>query len=81
MSSNKNLQGEFRKAKPPTFDGEIKFGQEAEAWILGMRNYFQVQHYYGNMKARVGIFNLNGRASIQWDHLRQVKKIDGRKIV
>ena len=33
---------EFRKAKPPTFDGEIKIGQEAEAWILGIDKYFQV---------------------------------------
>ena len=28
---------EFRKAKPPTFDGEIKTGQEAEAWLLGIK--------------------------------------------
>ena len=33
---------EFRKAKPPTFDGEIKIGQEAEAWLLGIKKYFQV---------------------------------------
>ena len=36
---------EFKKAKPPTFDGEIKIGQEAEAWILGIKKYFQVQDY------------------------------------
>ena len=57
---------EFKKSKPPTFDGEIKIGQEAEAWILGIKKYFQVQDYSGNMKARVSIFNLNGRASIWW---------------
>ena len=33
---------EFKKARPPIFNGEIKNGQEAEAWILGMRKYFQV---------------------------------------
>ena len=33
------------------------------------------------MKERVEIFNLNGRASIWWDHLRQVKKINERNIV
>ena len=27
---------EFKKAKPPTFDGEINTGQEAEAWLLGI---------------------------------------------
>ena len=33
---------EFRKAKPPTFDGEIKTGQEVETWILGIKKYFEV---------------------------------------
>ena len=76
-----NSHGEFKKAKPPTFDGEVKYGQEVEAWILGMRNYFQVQEYSGNMKERVAIFKLNGRASIWWEHLRKVKKISERRIV
>ena len=55
---------EFKKDKPPTFDGEVNTGKEAEAWLLGIKKYFQVQDYSGNMKARVAIFNLNGRASI-----------------
>ena len=46
-----------------------------------MRKYFQVQDYSGNMKARVAIFNLTGRASICWEHFRQVKKSNERKIV
>ena len=32
------------------------------------------------MKARVAIFNLNGRASIWWEHFKQVKKINERKL-
>ena len=32
---------EFKKAKPPTFDGEVKTGQEAEAWLLGIKKYFK----------------------------------------
>ena len=44
---------EFKKARPPTFNGEINIDQEAEVWILGMRKYFQVQDYSRNMKARV----------------------------
>ena len=66
---------------PPTFNGEIKNGQEAEAWLLGMKKYFQVQYYSGNIKARVAIFNMNGRASIWWEHLRKVKKINDINIV
>ena len=64
-----NSYGEFKKEKPPTFDGEVKSDQEDESWLLGMRKDFQVQDYSGNMKARVAIFNLNGRASIWWEHL------------
>ena len=71
---------EFKKDKPPTFDGEIKTGQEAEAWLLGIKKYFQVQYYSGNMKARFSIFNLNGRASIWWEHFKQVKKISERRL-
>jgi hypothetical protein len=53
------------------------------AWLLGMRKYFQVHDYFQNMKVslKMAIFNLNGRASIWWEHLRQVKKINERKIV
>ena len=71
----------FRKAKPPTFNGEVKTGQEAEAWLLGIRKYFQVQDYSGNMKARVAIFNLMGRASIWWEHFRKLKKKNERNIL
>ena len=71
-----NSHGDFKKAKPPTFDGEVKSSQEDEAWLLRMRKYFQVRDYLLNMKTRMDIFNLNGRASIWWDHLRKIKKID-----
>ena len=46
-----------------------------------MRKYFQVQDYSGNIKARVAILTLGGRASIWWEHHRKVKKINERKIV
>ena len=72
---------EFKKAMASNFNGEIKTGQEAKPWLLGMRKYFQVQDYSRNMKARVAIFNLTGRASIWSEHFRQVKKINERKIV
>ena len=32
----------------------------------------------GNMKERVAILNLNGRASIWWEHFKQVRKINER---
>ena len=55
-------------------------GQEDESWILGIKKYFQVQDYSGNMKERVSIFNLNGRASIWWEHFKHVKKISERRL-
>ena len=48
-SFKNNSHGEFAKAKLPTFNGEVKYGQEVEAWLLGMRKYFQVQDYSRNM--------------------------------
>jgi hypothetical protein len=66
---------EFKKSKPPTFDGEIKKGEEAEVWLLGLKKYFRVHDYSENLKARIAIFNLNGKASIWWEDLRNVKGI------
>ena len=70
MCYQNHSRDEFKKARPPTFISEIKNGQEAESWLLGMRKYFQVQDYLGNMKSRVAIFNLIGIASIWWEHFR-----------
>jgi hypothetical protein len=62
--SKSSMPNEFKKSKPPTFDGEIKKGEEVEAWLLSLNKYFKVHEYYDNMKAKVSIFNLNGKASI-----------------
>jgi hypothetical protein len=35
---------ELKKEKPPTFDGEIKKGEEVEAWLLVLKKYFQVHN-------------------------------------
>jgi hypothetical protein len=66
---------EFRKAKPPSFDGEIKKGEEAEAWLLGLKKYFRVHDFSENSKARVDTFNLNGKASIWWEYLKSMKGV------
>jgi hypothetical protein len=63
LSKSHNLE-EFKKAKPPSFDGEIKKGEEAEAWLLGLKKYFRVDDFLKNLKARVATFNLNGKDSI-----------------
>jgi uncharacterized protein YaaN involved in tellurite resistance len=66
---------EFKKAKPPSFDGEIKKGEEAEAWLLGLKKYFRVHDFSENLKARVATFNLNRKASIWWEDLKNMKGV------
>jgi hypothetical protein len=74
------LQGELRRLKPPTFDGEHRKGEEVEAWLLGMRKYFQLHNYSSNMEAKISIYHLQGKASMWWDQLKQVKHIDEKRI-
>jgi hypothetical protein len=52
------LQGELKRLKPPTFDGEHRKGEEVEAWLLGMRKYFQLHNYSSNMEAKISIYHL-----------------------
>jgi hypothetical protein len=75
-----NLQGELRKIKPPTFDGENKMGEDVEAWLLGIRKYFQLHNYSSNLEAKIVIYHLQGKASMWWDQLKQVKHINERRI-
>ena len=42
------MQGEFKKLKPPTFDSEKQ--EHAETWILNMTKYFQVYENDNNLK-------------------------------
>ena len=39
-----------------------------------MSKYFQVHSYSSEMKARLAIYNLNGKATRWWRDLRQTKK-------
>jgi hypothetical protein len=50
-------------------------GEEAKVWILGLNKYFRVYDYSKNLKPRITIFNLNGKASIWWEYLRNVKGV------
>ena len=63
-STRDELVGELRRIKPPTFDGEVKKGEDVEAWLIGLRKFFQLHQYTPNMEARVAIHHLQGKASI-----------------
>jgi hypothetical protein len=47
-----SLQGELRKLKPPSFDGEREREDDVEAWFLGLRRYFQLHNYSSNLEAK-----------------------------
>ena len=69
------ISGEFKKIKPPTFNGDTKNGEEAESWLSGMKKYFQIYNYSNQLKARMIIYNLSGKADIWWQDLKRVKGI------
>ena len=45
-----------------------------------MKKYFRIHEYSSNEKAIIDIYNLNGGASIWWEHLMQVKGIEERRM-
>ena len=55
-------------------------GEKAEEWLLGMRKYFQVHKYSSEMKARLAIYNLNGKAARWWRDLKHTKEVEVREI-
>lgn len=64
------LQGEFRKIKPPHFDGESE--EAAEACLINMNKYFQVYEYDHHLKARLAIFQLQAKATLWWEEVKMV---------
>ena len=72
--------GEFKKIKPPTFNGETEKGEEAESCLSGMRKYFQIYNYSNQLKARIAIYNLSGKADIWWQDLKRVKGIKEKEV-
>ena len=65
-----HLEGEFKKNKPTTLDGESKIREEAEYWLLDIKKYFQIYNYSSNMKVRMAVYNLKGKACIWWQDLK-----------
>lgn len=52
---------EFKKSKPPTFNGELKKPEDVEAWFLGMKNFFELHDYIENVKAMIVISVSKGK--------------------
>jgi hypothetical protein len=61
------LQGGLRKIKPPSFDGENKKGEDAEAWLLRMRNISNYITTHQMQKPKIITYHLEGKGSMWWD--------------
>jgi hypothetical protein len=75
-----SLHGELRKIRPPSFDGGNKKREDAKAWLMEMRKYFQLHDYSSNAEARIAAYHLQRKASMWWDQLKQVKHFDEKRI-
>jgi len=75
-----HLEGEFKRIKPTIFDGESRTGEEEEAWLLDIKKYFQIYNYSSNMKVRMAIYNLKGKASIWWQDLKLAKGLKEKQL-
>ena len=73
------LQGEFQKIKPPSYDGEKE--EDAEAWLLNMIKYFQVYEYESNLKAILVFYQLQGKATLWWEEMKMVHAIDENTVI
>ena len=58
------ISREFKKIKPPMFNGKVDKGEEAKAWLSGMNKYFHIYKYSDRLKARIAIYNLTEKADI-----------------
>ena len=74
------ISGEFKKIKPPTFNGEIEKGEEAESWLSRMKKYFHIYNYSNQLKAKMAIYNLSRKADIWWQDLKRVKGIREKEV-
>jgi len=62
------------------FNGEIEKGEEVEAWLSGMKKYFQIYNYSDRLKARMAIYNLTGKVDIWWQDVKRVKNIKEKHV-
>jgi hypothetical protein len=75
-----SLQGEVRKLKPPSFDGEREREDDVEAWFLGIMRYFQLHNYSSHLEAKISTYHLHGKDAMWWDPLKQLEHVNESRI-
>jgi hypothetical protein len=73
------LQGELRKIKLPTFNGEHGKGEKVEAWLLEMKKYFQLHDYPSRVETRIATYHLQGK--VGGINLSNPKHLDEKRIL
>jgi hypothetical protein len=74
------LQGELRNLKPPSFEGEREREDDVEAWLLGLRRYFQLHNYSSNLESRISTYHLHGKDAMWGDQLKKVEHVNENRI-
>ena len=62
------------------FNAEVEKGEEFEAWLSGMKNYFQIYNYFDILKAQMAIYNLTGKSDIWWQDIKRVKNLKEKDV-
>ena len=62
------------------FNGEIEKGKEVESLLSGIKTYVQIYNYSDELKAKMAIYNLNGKSYIWWKYIKKVKGIKERYV-
>jgi hypothetical protein len=75
-----SLQGEMRKIKAPSFEGEREREYDVEAWFLGIMRYFQFHNYSSNLDARIATYHLHRKDAMWWDQMKQVEHVNEFRI-
>lgn len=75
------LPYDFKKARPPTFDGDVKKLEDEEAWLLGMKKFFELHDHIHNMNSKIVIFNLKGKVDIWCEDVKCVTGITTKELI
>ena len=72
------IQGEFKKLRPPMFDGESE--ETSKAWLLNIKRYFQLYRYDDNLRACLAIFPLSKKDALWWQEAKSVNNIRSKEL-
>ena len=71
------LQGEFKKLKPPMFDGELEVA--VEAWLLTLNDIFNIQ-LDDNLRACLAIFQLSEKVYMWWQEAKSINNVRSNEL-